>query len=368
MKAKYLHVIAVLLLASAFSVLLAVPPTPTQLTNEDFWKLSSTLSEVDGEFRSDNLLSNELGFQYVIPELLRTTQQGRVYMGVGPEQNFTYIAALKPSMAFIIDIRHGNLDVQLLYKALFETSANRSEFVSKLFSRKPMTGYTAKTTARELFTAYARAEASQELYDANLKALIDHLKTKHGFPLSAGDIDGITWAYKNYFTHGPAISYNSSSGTGVAPTIVGVQQNGRRAGGNFGSTYADLMMADDGTGKERSYLANDENFTVLKDLETKNLIVPVVGDFGGPKAIRDVGKYIKSVNAMVSAFYLSNVEMYLNQDGKEGAFLASVSTLPIDDSSRFIRSGSNQGFNGGGGNLGSGLGNMLRESQPYAGR
>ena len=56
-------------------------------------------------------------------------------MGVGPEQNFSYIAALKPSMAFIVDIRHGNLDVHLMYKALFEMSDNRAEFVSRLFSR-----------------------------------------------------------------------------------------------------------------------------------------------------------------------------------------------------------------------------------------
>jgi hypothetical protein len=366
---QQLALLVILILASTFSGLLitaAPPAAPTQLTNEEFWKLSSSLSEVDGEFRSDNLLSNELGFQYVIPELLQTAQQGRVYMGVGPEQNFTYIAALKPAMVFIVDIRHGNLDVHLLYKALFELSANRSEFVSKLFSRKPMTGFTPQTTGRELFTFYSRSEPSKELYDANLKAIIDHLKVKRGFPLSDGDLEGIEWAYSNYYQFGPAISYGSSTSAGVAPAIVGVQGTGRRGGG--GTNYADLMMASDGTGKERSYLANDENFMVLKNLETRNLLIPVVGDFGGPKAIREVAKYLKGVNAMVSAFYLSNVEQYLNTDGKTSAFLASVATLPIDETSRFIRSGNNQGFTGGGGNLGSGLGYMLQESRPYAGK
>src|SRR6185436_9558133 len=88
-------------------------PVPTQLTDQQFWSLSKDSSEDDGFFRSDNLLSNETTFQYVIPELLKTAKQGRVYMGVGPEQNFTYIAALKPAMAVIVDIRHGNLDVHL---------------------------------------------------------------------------------------------------------------------------------------------------------------------------------------------------------------------------------------------------------------
>src|SRR4029453_5769844 len=76
-------------------------PVPARLSDEQFWKLSTTLSESDGSFRAANLLSNELNFQYVIPSLLQKAKQGRVYMGVGPEQNFTYIVALKPAMAFI---------------------------------------------------------------------------------------------------------------------------------------------------------------------------------------------------------------------------------------------------------------------------
>src|SRR6185295_10145972 len=112
-------------------------------------------SEEDGFFRSDNLLSNETTFQYVIPGLLKAAKQGRVYMGVGPEQNFTYITALKPAMAIIVDIRHGNLDVHLMYKALFELSKDRAEFVGRLFSRKRPDGLTTKSTASEIFNAYS---------------------------------------------------------------------------------------------------------------------------------------------------------------------------------------------------------------------
>jgi hypothetical protein len=358
----------VLLLAGSVAGLIPIPgewtsaaqPVPAQLTDAEFWSLSTSLSEPDGVFRSDNLLSNELTFQYVIPELLRSSQPGRVYMGVGPEQNFTYIAALKPSMAFIVDVRHGNLDVHLLYKALFEMSANRVEFVSRLFSRPQPVGLTANTSVSDLFQAYGRVEPSAELYAANLKAIIEHLKVKRGFPLSAGDVEGIEWALSNYHRHGPSIYYNSSDAAS-APRIVGATGNMGARGFN-GTTYWDLMVADDGAGKERSYLANEENFMVLKNLHSKNLLVPVVGDFGGPKAIREVGKYLKNAGAMVSAFYLSNVEQYLDQSGTRAAFLASVATLPIDGASRFIRSNNR----GGGGGLGSQLGNMLEESRPYA--
>src|SRR5207302_508401 len=178
-------------LDSLARVMAASPPA--QLTDQQFWSLSRDSSEEDGYFRSDNLLSNETTFQYIIPELLKTAKPGRVYLGVGPEQNFTYMAELKPAMAIIIDIRHGNLDVQLMYKALFELSKDRAEFLSRLFSRKQPAGLTTKSTAEELFRAYLKAEGSKELFEQNLKAVEDHLTKKHGFALSDGDLDGIRW-------------------------------------------------------------------------------------------------------------------------------------------------------------------------------
>src|SRR4029453_18066127 len=149
-----LAAVILLLTGCIASLSIAAPPVPTQLSDEQFWQLSTSMSEPDGTFRSDNLLSNELNFQYVIPELVAVAQPGRVYMGVGPEQNFSYIAALKPSMAFIVDIRHGNLDVHLLYKAIFEMSGNRSEFVSKLFSLKQPAGLSTTASASQIFAAF----------------------------------------------------------------------------------------------------------------------------------------------------------------------------------------------------------------------
>src|SRR5436309_9572696 len=144
---------------------------PERLADQEFWKLSSELSESNGSFRSDNLLSNEVWLQYVIPALTEVAKPGRAYMGVGPEQNFTYIVALQPKMAFIVDIRRGNLDLHLMYKALFEMSADRAEFVSRLFSRKRPDGLGAKSSALEIFDAYARVQASAALYKENLKAI-----------------------------------------------------------------------------------------------------------------------------------------------------------------------------------------------------
>src|SRR5262245_25632676 len=108
---------------------------PERYSDSTFWRMMTDLSEPNGYFRSDNLLSNETSFQWVVPSLQKMTRADGVYLGVAPEQNFTFIAALKPKVAFILDIRRGNLLLHLMYKALFETTPMRADFAFKLFGR-----------------------------------------------------------------------------------------------------------------------------------------------------------------------------------------------------------------------------------------
>ena len=301
---------------------------PAHLTDQEFWSLVTDLSEPGGSFRSENLLSNELRLQYVIPDLVRTAPRGRAYIGVGPEQNFTYIAALQPSIAFIVDIRRGNLQLQLMYKALFELSADRADFVSRLFSRKMPDGFGPQSTAQELFDALASAEPSDATYERTLKQIELQLSGKHGFPLSDDDVKGIAHVFHAFYTFGPSINYSSTEGDA-----------GPSNAGSYRPTYADLMTATDSESHARSYLASEDAFAVVKALESKNLVVPIVGDFAGPRALRDVGAYLKSRSAVVSAFYVSNVEQYLRVERVWGSFCGNAARLPIDDASTFIRAG-----------------------------
>jgi hypothetical protein len=335
-------------LSSAASALWAADSLPPRLTDQEFWRITEEFSEPNGYFRSDNLLSNEIGLQHVIPELLRRSKPGGVYMGVGPEQNFTYIASLKPKMVFITDIRRGNTHTHLMYKALFELSADRADFVARMFSRKHPDGLDSKSTAASIFNAYSNEPPGDEVvYQENLKAIDDLLVKKHGFPLSIDDLAGIEHVYANFYHFGPGLSYNSS----------GLGFGGR--GGNFAS-YADLMIQTDEEGVGRSYLATEENFKVVKELQERNLIVPLVGDFAGPKAIRAVGNYLKEHSATVMAFYLSNVEQYLGA-GRDN-FCASVASLPLDENSAFIRT-SRSGGGGPWGGLKTSLGAMQSETK-----
>lgn len=314
--------------AVAWNTSAAAETLPSRLTDSEFWQLINDVSERNGSFRSDNLLSNELWMQAVIPELTRTSRTGRVYMGVGPEQNFTYIAALKPKMAFIVDVRHGNLDLHLMYKALFELSADRIEFVSRLFSRARPHGVDKKSSVDEIFTALAPLEPDEALYRANFEAAIDHLASTRRLALAPEDLTGIEYVYHAFFEFGPMIQYSS--------TTRYLSSGG--FGGRNQPTYTDLMIATDASGVQRSYLSSEDRFAFLKDLHSRNMLVPVVGNFGGPRSIRRIGEYLKGKNVKVSAFYLSNVEQYLRQDGLWTAFCGNVATLPLDDSSKFIRS------------------------------
>jgi hypothetical protein len=312
----------------------AAEPALEQLSDQEFWQLISDCSEPDGTFISENLVSNEIGFQRIIPELARTAKKQRAYLGVGSEQNFSYIAAVRPSIAFIFDIRRGNLDLHLAYKALFEMSTGRVDFVSRLFSRKLPEGLNASSTVSEIFAALRKAAPDRALFEKNLKEIQSHLMTRHGFNLSKGDLEGIGFVYGSWFQSGPGITYEL--------TIPVLGLDGRTvlpsAFAGIFPTYEALMTATDGGGKNQSFLATESEFRIIKDLESRNRIVPIVGNFGGPKALRAIGAWLKKQKLTVSIFYTSNVEQYLQADGIWGTFCSNVREIPVDDASLFIRS------------------------------
>jgi hypothetical protein len=297
---------------------------PSKLGDEEFWRIVSEFSERPGTFQSDNLLSNERWLQHVIPDLVAKARPNRVYVGVGPEQNFTYIATLKPAMAFIVDIRRGNFDLHLMYKALFELSADRAEFVSRLFCRPRPEGLTAKSTVEEIFAAFDKVESSDTLYSRNMRAIVNVLTKTHGFQLSSADILRLQHIFNAIYVYGPGIQYSTT------------QTAGRRL--TREPSYSDLMVATDLGGFQHSFLATEETFVYLKRFESDNLLIPLIGDFAGPKALASVGRYLTSLGATVSAFYLSNVEEYLRQDGRIRTFCDNAATLPADEASVFIRS------------------------------
>jgi hypothetical protein len=310
----------------------SVPDTlPGELSDKDFWALVTDYSEPDGFFRSDNLVSNERTFQEVIPELKKRALANGVYLGVGPDQNFTYISALKPRMAFIVDIRRGNLDQHLFYKALIEMSSDRMDFLSRLFAREKPEALLENATglpANILFDAFLGMEPDPVKFQKNVADIEKWLTEKHGFALTPDDLRGIEYVARAFFSEGPDLRYSFPS-----PRMARVFP-----------TYSDLQKTDDGNGTSYAYLASEESFRAIRDYERKNLIVPVIGDFAGPKALRAVGAYITTHGGTVNYVYTSNVEQYLFQNDAYRRYYASVATLPLTEQSTFIRSYFDRGF------------------------
>jgi hypothetical protein len=317
-----LIVTALLLSAAAAGAARPGAELPTRVQDAAFWQLTSTLSEPDGSFKSDNLVSNELVFADVVPRLLEHVSAGGVYIGVGPEQNFTYIAATRPGLAFILDVRRDNLRLHLLYKALFELSTDRADFVARLFLRAPLVGVPPVATAAELMTAL---EAAAPLHEPDVERqvarLLAHLTSTRGFALEPGDAQGIEFIHRAFHAYGPAINWST--------TMNGV------TGGL--KTFARLATQTDPAGRELGFLGSDARFAFVRDLHRRNLIVPVVGDFAGPRALRAIGELVRGYDRHVSTFYVSNVESYLHRDGTWRAFCANAASLPHDDDAVVIR-------------------------------
>jgi hypothetical protein len=314
---------------AAAALMLCVTPTsrsmtealPQRLDDRTYWTLITEFSEPNGFFRSDNLVSNEMVFQHVIPALQKSVTPASAYVGVGPDQNFTYIAQLRPRIAFIVDIRRQNMLLHLMYKALIEMSPTREEFLSRLFSRPIPANTSATDSAMALLTAFEKEEADGVAFERNRTEIYARLQGHHGFTLSRADLGGIDYVYRAFYSSGPDIRYSF----------------GRGAGWQAFPTYKDLMTADDGQGVQRGYLANEENYLALRDIHVRNMIVPLVGDFAGPKALRSVARYLDMHHATVSVFYTSNVEQYLFRGDAWQRFYENVGALPLDARSTFIR-------------------------------
>ncbi len=297
---------------------------PASLGDDAFWQLSTRLSEPAGTFtHSENLVSNELHFVN-LARALRPV--GGVYTGVGPEQNFSYIAALQPAIAFIVDIRRENRSLHLVYKTLFELSGDRADFLSRLFSRERPAGLSASSSAAVLFAAFEKAAPKASLLETTRARVRERLLTVHGLPLTPEDVTDIDSMLQAFHDDGPQISYSRSNPADQPRP-----------------TYATLMTLRDIDGQDRSFLASEGAFGAVKALQARNLVVPVIGDFAGPTTIRGIGDYVRERSGTISVFYGSNVEVYLH-DQKTLAYCANLATLPFTATSWFLDSRSMKRF------------------------
>ncbi|MGV3710876.1 MAG: hypothetical protein ACO1Q7_18785 [Gemmatimonas sp.] len=306
----------------------AVARVPDRLSDAEFWSLVTDISEPGGYFRiTDNFTSNEMEVGEVMTRLRTTKVNGGAYIGVGPEQNFSYIAAIRPTVAFIIDIRRQAVMQHLMFKALFELSETRADFISLTFSKPKPAGVDTVQNVQFIWNNFLSVTTDSALARKSYQRVLDHLTKTHGFKLTNEETESLRWVWDAFTQYGPSINTQAAQGGGGF--------GGRGANrGNFITLTAQSL---DSAGIVHSFLSTDDNYKYVKQLHERNLFIPVSGDFAGPRALRGIGAWIARQNTTVSAFYLSNVEQYLYQDGKQAAFYANVATLPLTSTSVFIR-------------------------------
>jgi hypothetical protein len=295
---------------------------PTELADSTFWRMINTFSEPEQSFNTF-MVSNEPQYPILIKSVLGFVPPAPntgAYIGVAPEQNYHYIANLKPQIAFILDIRRQAVIQHMMFKAVFELSPTRADFISLLFGRPKPAVVSDTLGAYATWDAFWRIPTDQARYEPTLARILDHLTKTHKFGLTAQDSSLMQYTFGSFFRAGPNLV---SSGSAGAETATG--------------TFGNITSSVDLDRVERSFLANNANYQVARSMHLKNLIIPIVGDFAGTHALRTIGQYLKDHGTPVTAFYVSNVETYLGREGKMPAFGANVATLPTHANSVLLR-------------------------------
>jgi hypothetical protein len=98
------------------------------------------------------------------------------------------------------------------------------------------------------------------------------------------------------------------------------------------------MSATDQRRTTGSFLASEGTYQTVRDLQLRNLVIPVVGDFAGTQAVARIGGFLREQNLTVAVFYASNVEMYLFRNDAWRTFYRNLASLPVNRDSVVLRS------------------------------
>lgn len=296
-------------------------PARAGLSATEFARLIETLSEPEGYFDTDNFITNETSYLHVVDTLEAEVAPGGVYLGVGPDQNFSYIVHTQPSLAFIVDIRRQNMLQHLFLKVLIETAADRKEYLCTLIARD-CTDVPDDGSLPELLGKIANAPASPDILRSTLGTVRQELVRDYGLDLDEEDLDRIEYVHRSFAQAGLQMRFSSYGRSGVGYP-----------------TFEEILTSVDLDGDLEGYLATEERFLWLQAFERENRLVPLVGDFAGSGALRRLAVWLREEGLQVSLFYTSNVEFYLfGSRGEWNAWVTNVDRLPFRDGAVFVRS------------------------------
>jgi hypothetical protein len=303
------------------------PRLSPAMDDASFAKLVNKLSEPNANFFSDNYISNETSYLQ-IAKALASRKKGGTYVGVGPEQNFTYIALMEADMAYIVDIRRDNMVLHLLYKAAFEKATSRAHFLALLIGRDYAgdEGLSEDASLDDVLARAEQAKASKDVFERIHRELREHIEKQIAFELDERDARTLRRSHQAFYDDGLDIRFSLK------------EQSFRKY-----PSLRELVLQEDPDGDRAGFLASEETFRYVQRMQRENRIVPLVGDFAGDRAMPALAEHMKEQKETLRAFYVSNVEQYLLVDGKWWKWQKNVAAFPIDEHSLFIRCYLDQG-------------------------
>jgi len=302
-------------------------PAP-RTADTSFAALVARLSEPGGYFDTDNLLSNERSYLHALRAMRRHGVTGGAYLGVGPDQNFSYIAHVRPQVAFILDIRRDNMLQHLMFRAMFEEANTRAEWLALLFGRAKPAPASLAGAPLESIIAWIDSTPSTPAAVAAIQRRVQARVARYGIPFDSVEEHTIERIHAEFVAAGMDIKFTTH----------------RRGPRPYYPSYRDLLLERDLDGQPASFMATEELFNVVRQLQRRGLVVPVVGNFAGDHALAAIGDEIRRRGLKISAFYTSNVEQYLLRDGSFDRYAATVAKLPHDARTVMIRSYFSGGF------------------------
>lgn len=281
--------------------------------DERFDRVLRALSQPQSGPHGDNLMSNEDSYPRVAGELARRVPPGGVYLGVGPDQNFTLVAHARPRLAVIMDYRRRNLLVHLLHKALFSLGRDRVSYLSRLLARRPGP-LPANPTAAELVAAFAPAGLDRN----RLRAITAEVAAVLG-PL--GVVDGREW-------NEVATIEARLAGPGMSARFLALPMY---------PTLGHLIETKDRASRPAHILAREDLYQRVRDLQLGDQILPIVGDYGRSPALPRLGAWLRKHALRISLFYISDVEFFLLRSGLFATYIENLQTLPWHQDALIVR-------------------------------
>lgn len=255
--------------------------------------LSAALAaaEPGSAYGLDCFVTSEVGHNELLARCC-PVKPGGAYIGVGPCQNFTYIGAMRPSHAVIIDARLDNLIEHLIFKLAFEAAATPREYLAFLFSREIPAVSSEEVSA--LLAAFDNAATSLDLFEMNCEALLGELRDRWQLP--DGMIARARHIYGEFHRRGLTITSVSEEQLKTLDYIPDLRT---------------VISSRAYTGENFHYLASAERYSYVRDLQVSDRVVLALGNITDSSSAGLLNELLSEVGVEMRVLYLSNMEEFL---------------------------------------------------------